>query len=156
MIQKHNDRCKGIINLYFWCTVAGVAALIALFPLGLGLLTIGANSLYLALGYGGFDEFMPLVRFSGFWIIGYTILLIVAYVLACKKAKYIPFLVLVCLDTLFVCFSAVLELTRSNLYGFALILPDMIISIAICIMLILAVCAYHKEKLTEEETDIRT
>lgn len=145
MIEKRNTLCKNMVNMYFWSTMCGIPFLILSYPIAMALLAFGANSFYIALCYSGFEEYMPLVRFCGCWLIGFPVVLILAYILAIRKRWYIPFLVLVLADTVFVCLASALELSRDNVHGVVMVLMDIIISIVICFVFIAVIHSYRKE-----------
>lgn len=126
--------CKNITNIYFWCTILGEISLIVLLPISFPLLAVGANSVYLALGYCGFSDSIILARFSLFWLVAFPITFVISFVYTVKKQRYGFFFVVMLADTVFECFSVILELLSKNNYGFERILPGAILSVVLCIV----------------------
>ena len=136
---------KRLSHIHFWCTIAGILLFIPNAPAARLCFTVGANSLYVALCYGGFETFVPLVKLCAFWFVAFPVVYITLYMLAVKKKQYIPFGVLISLDAAFCCISAIVELGRENTYGFVFLLPDIIISSIFCLLYFFADC-FHKKR----------
>lgn len=144
MLEKRNEFCKRTVMLHFWCTVCGIICFIPSYVASLICFAVGANSIYLSLLYGAFDEYIPLARISSWWFRLFPVAYVISYFLSYRKRIYIPFLALICADTIFAIFAASYEYFRNNMYGFNIILIDVIISIAYSIITITAVRKYKK------------
>lgn len=145
MLEKRISLCNAMVSLHFWCSVCGVLLFIPAYVASMACLTVGANSLYITFCYGSFEEYLPLAGFSALWFLLYPIVHLVCFFLAKRKRSYIPFLVLVCADTVFVIFAALLEWARDNLYGANMLLPDMVVSVVFSVVFSMAVRKYHWE-----------
>lgn len=136
---------KLLAHIHFWCTIGGILLFIAVSPMAHVCFTVGANSLYVALCYGGFESLVPLARFCSCWFLAFPIVYITLYILAVKKKWYIPFGILISLDAAFCCVAAFFELSRANTYGFSFIFPDILISSIYCLLYFFGDC-FHKKR----------
>lgn len=135
MIEFRKNVVVFIKHTYFWCTICGILLFFPSHNLAMSFLTLGAQSVYLALGYCGFSEILFVARFSFVWLIAFPVLLLMTYIAAFKKWNG-PYIIVMCLDALFVMLAGLGELLNNNIYGFSALLPDIIISIALCIIVL--------------------
>lgn len=143
------NRSYWIGRLYFWGTICGMILFFFCYPLSMIALTAGANSMYVALTYGGFSENTFVVHFCACWFLAYPVALVIAYVFMVKKGRHLLFLITMCADAIFVCFAGATELSRQNDYGFNLLLPDIVFSCILCGYFIFSTVA-HRQRIVLE------
>ena len=145
MESKFASRCRLISNLFFWCTICAIPLMILSYPIGLTSCWFGANTMYIALSVGGFEENMQIVLFCRYWIYGFAALMIFAYILAASRKKYGMLFVLMVVEVLAVFGYAASCLMRGNEYGFWINLPDIVISVVMCAVFLHAILCLLKE-----------
>ena len=91
---------KFLIHVYVWASAFALLTF-ANQDVSRPLFAIGANSWLIALGVGSDDNTSKLVSALLFhWWIVFPILLIIFYIVACKKDLYIPFCVIATIDSI--------------------------------------------------------
>jgi len=107
-------------------------------------LTLGASSWLLAIGISSADTVNWYISaFLLLWGISFPILLLVFYVMACRKTQ-MPFVIIVTIDAIIVLLWAINCLATDDIYAFEWAGPDAVASILYSAILITSICLKHK------------
>lgn len=126
-----------LLHIFMVFTILAYAALLLLSGrIARVLFTIGGSSCYVALGLGSATETSHQVSvLCLLWLILFPVALTISYILTYKK-HYFPFCVVTLLDFLVVFAYTLYSFYEKNIYGFQVMLPDLIVSFIMSIAIV--------------------
>lgn len=130
-MDKKSRMCAFFVHMYMFCSIAGICFLVASNDFATLLLSIGASSVYIAIGVflaAIVNQFWGICSFL--WVVLFPLLLVVSYIFAIKK-HYSLMLLSVTLDTLISVLFVVYTVTTQNWHGFQQAIIDLVVSIGV-------------------------
>lgn len=139
-MRKKKSSAMVLVHIYVAMSFLGILLWI---PFDWPVYFTGGSSVVMAFLYGVGATKQWGVICALVWMLTFAAALIVAYAIAWKKQKYIPFLAVAAVDLLASVFSIAYKVSIDNQYGFAELIAGTILRLAFYVLLIHFV---HKEK----------